>query len=35
MFREAFDRIQDSGSRQNWGTTPNARIYFYLSSSDG
>ena len=35
MFREAFNRIQDSGSQQNWGTTPNARIYFDLSSPGG
>lgn len=32
MFREAFNRIQDSApSQQNWGTTPDARIYFDLS----
>ena len=35
MFREAFNRIQDSGSQQDFGTTKNARIYFDLSSPGG
>ena len=35
MFREAFNRIQDSGSQKDWGTTPDARIYFDLSSPGG
>lgn len=36
MFREAFNRIQDqAGSQENWGTTPNARIYFDLSGPKG
>lgn len=35
MFREAFNRIQDSGSQQDWGTTKDARIYFDLSSPGG
>ena len=35
MFREAFNRIQDSGSQQDWGTTRDARIYFDLSHPGG
>ena len=35
MFREAFNKIQDAGSQKDWGTTPNARIYFDLSSPGG
>ncbi len=35
MFREAFNRIQDSGSQEDWGTTKNARIYFDLSHPGG
>ena len=31
MFREAFNRIQDSGSQQDWGATADSRIYFDLS----
>ena len=31
MFREAFNRIQDSGSQQDWGVTEDSRIYFDLS----
>ncbi|MBQ6809060.1 MAG: manganese catalase family protein [Firmicutes bacterium] len=32
MFREAFNRIQDSGSNQNFGTTLDAQAYFNLST---
>ena len=32
MFREALNRIQDTGSLQNWGVTEDSRIYFDLSS---
>lgn len=32
MFREAFNKIQDTGSQKNWGTTEYSRIYFDLSS---
>lgn len=32
MFREAFNRIQDSGSNKDWGVTPDSKIYFDLSS---
>ena len=35
MFREAFNRIQDSGSQKDWGTTRDARIYFDLSHPGG
>lgn len=35
MFREAFNRIQDSGSQQDWGATQNSRIYFDLSHPGG
>lgn len=32
MFREAFNRIQDSGSQKSWGKTRDSRIYFDLST---
>ena len=32
MFREALNRIQDTGSLQNWVVTEESRIYFDLSS---
>ncbi len=35
MFREAFNRIQDSGSQQDWGATADSRIYFDLSRPGG
>ena len=35
MFREAFNRIQDTGSQQDFGTTEYSRIYFDLSSPGG
>ncbi len=35
MFREAFNRIQDTGSQKDWGTTQSSRIYFDLSSPGG
>lgn len=35
MFREAFNRIQDSGSQKEWGATENSRIYFDLSKPGG
>ena len=35
MFREAFNRIQDSGSQKSWGNTEYSRIYFDLSSPGG
>ena len=35
MFREAFNRIQDTGSQQDWGATVDSRIYFDLSHPGG
>ncbi len=35
MFREAFNRIQDSGSQQDWGITADSRVYFDLSKPGG
>ncbi len=35
MFREAFNKIQDTGSQKDWGTTKDARIYFDLSHPGG
>lgn len=32
MFREAFNKIQDTGSQNDWGVTKYSRIYFDLSS---
>lgn len=35
MFREAFNKIQDSGSQKNWGVTEDSRLYFDLSKPGG
>ena len=32
MFRDAFNRVQDSGSDQDFGTTKAARMYVSLSN---
>lgn len=32
MFREAFNRIQDTGSLQDWGITQDSKLYFDLST---
>ena len=32
MFREAFNRVQDTGSNKDFGVTADSRIYFDLSS---
>ena len=32
MFREALNRIQDSGSLHDWGVTEDSRLYFDLST---
>jgi len=32
MFRECFQRIQDTGSNRDWGVDQNARLYFDLST---
>ncbi len=31
MFREAFNRVQDTGSNQDFGTTAAAKMYFSMS----
>ena len=31
MFREAFNKVQNSGSNQDFGTTKAARMYFSMS----
>jgi Mn-containing catalase len=35
MFREAFNRIQDTGSLKDWGVTQDSKLYFDLSSPGG
>ena len=35
LFREAFQRIQDSGSNRDWGVDEDARLYFDLSPGGG
>lgn len=35
MFRQAFNRIQDTGSQKDWGITEDSRIYFDLSTPGG
>lgn len=32
LFRQAFTRIQDSGSQRDWGVDQDARLYFDLST---
>ncbi len=32
MFREAFNKIQDTGSQRDWGVTKDSKLYFDLSS---
>lgn len=32
MFREAFNKVQDSGSNRDFGTTAAARMYFNMST---
>lgn len=32
MFRECFQKIQDTGSNQDWGVDEDARLYFNLST---
>lgn len=32
LFREAFNRIQDSGSQKDWGITQDSKLYFDLST---
>lgn len=33
MFREAFNKVQDSGSNKDFGVTQDSRMYFNLSES--
>lgn len=35
MFREAFNRIQDTGSLKDWGITQDSKLYFNLSNPGG
>lgn len=32
LFREAFNKIQDTGSNKDWGVTEDSKLYFDLSS---
>ncbi|MDF2891722.1 MAG: Catalase [Clostridia bacterium] len=32
MFREAFNKIQDTGSLKDWGVTKDSKLYFDLST---
>lgn len=32
LFREAFNKIQESGSQKDWGITEDSRVYFDLST---
>lgn len=32
MFREAFNKVQDTGSNHDFGVTPDSRLYFNLST---
>ena len=32
MFREAFNRVQDTGSNRDFGTTKAAKMYFSMSN---
>lgn len=35
MFREAFNRIQDTGSLKDWAGTQDSKLYFNLSTPGG
>lgn len=35
MFREASNRIQDTGSLKDWGITKDSKLYFNLSTPGG
>lgn len=35
MFREAFNRLQDTGSLKDWGVTQDSKLYFDLSTPGG
>ena len=32
MFREAFDKVQDTGSNQDFGVTEDSKLFFNLST---
>ena len=32
LFREAFNKVQDTGSNKDFGVTKDSRIYFDLST---
>ncbi|MDR1002754.1 MAG: manganese catalase family protein [Oscillospiraceae bacterium] len=34
MFREAFNKVSDTGSNQSFGVTEDSRLYFNLSTPD-
>lgn len=34
MFREAFNKVSQTGSNQSFGVTPDSKLYFDLSSPD-
>ena len=34
LFREALNKIQDTGSNRDFGVTPDSKLYFDLSSPD-
>lgn len=35
MFRETFNKIQDTGSLRDWGVTKDSKLYFDLSTPGG
>lgn len=35
MFREAFNKVQDTGSNKDFGVTQDSRLYFNLSTPSG
>lgn len=34
LFREAFNKLQDTGSLKDWGITKDSKLYFDLSTPD-
>ena len=34
MFRDAFNKVMDTGSNRDFGTTKAARMYFNMSSPE-
>lgn len=35
LFREAFNKLQDTGSLKDWGVTKDSKLYFNLSTPGG